>query len=318
MKPQTPVYVLPNSHFPYAVYRVKESAETPVSLPSSDFAFGTDDESLGEISSRAVVESKDATGLIKVKARDVTVESNEKNGWVHVVAPHRVEMSVTDVTDLVDAEGVSAAGAKLFEEAEVTHRGDIRDAFVDDWTLVQGRYYLVKLFLFDDKQKRISLTDNTQLSFTIDSEFLSTQDQNGIGSRFIVRAERLTRGQQAQGKLEYVTPVDTSVPLFKFQYDRLHSTKVVQITSQVQIDSIPSEIRLPYLGYFEESGHIGKQMWTLTATGGSGQYKWLSENADVAMTSVLGQQTGKGIVHGGQVGATWVTVQDQKNPDNNA
>lgn len=65
---------------------------------------------------------------------------------------------------------------------------------------------------------------------------------------------------------------------FKFNFAKLFTEKDLIITEQVKIDSIPTEIRLPYLGYFKD----GRQQWTLTAIGGSGSFKWQSSNLDIA------------------------------------
>jgi hypothetical protein len=115
LKPQHPVYVLPNSKFPFSVFRVREDRETQVTLPSREFQFSVSDEAIGEIDSSALVESKDQLGRLTVKARDVTVENNEKTGWVHVVAPAKVQMSIVDVSVEVRESGVTGASEKLFK-----------------------------------------------------------------------------------------------------------------------------------------------------------------------------------------------------------
>jgi len=58
-------------------------------------------------------------------------------------------------------------------------------------------------------------------------------------------------------------------------------------------------------------------MWTLNATGGSGNYRWNTLNSTVAVVDESGRSR-FGIVHGKYVGETWVTVSDAKNKLNSA
>ena len=81
---------------------------------------------------------------------------------------------------------------------------------------------------------------------------------------------------------------------------------------------MPDEIILPYLGYFDEKDMPARQMWTLVAEGGSGDYRWLSADLNIATVSSNVGSSKTAILKGNEIGTTVVTVQDKKNPANQA
>ena len=57
-------------------------------------------------------------------------------------------------------------------------------------------------------------------------------------------------------------------------------------------------------------------MWTLVAEGGSGDYRWLSADLNIATVSSNVGSSKTAILKGNEIGTTVVTVQDKKNPAN--
>jgi hypothetical protein len=47
-----------------------------------------------------------------------------------------------------------------------------------NWVLVEGRYYLVKIFVFDKEKRNISLTSNLVFKTTVDGTYLEIVKRN--------------------------------------------------------------------------------------------------------------------------------------------
>lgn len=62
----------------------------------------------------------------------------------------------------------------------------------NNWILVEGHYYLLKVFLFDRDKNSIFLTENCIFKNHIDHEHFDVIKSNKIHSEFIVRAKKTT------------------------------------------------------------------------------------------------------------------------------
>ena len=122
---------------------------------------------------------------------------------------------------------------------------------------------------------------------------------------------------KAIGRLAQVKSSDESV--YRFDYERLIVERGIQITSQIKIMHPTPEIRLPYLGYYKASNKgIEKQLWKLPSTGGTGHYKWESQDESIAFakTSLYNRTIGE--IRGFNLGKTSIRVYDALNQFNYA
>lgn len=74
-----------------------------IRLPNPDFRFeiapNDDEQILGYVDEKAIVNSGDTLTTLTLKAIDTHIEDNQAEGIIHVVEPVRLEMEAIDVTD---------------------------------------------------------------------------------------------------------------------------------------------------------------------------------------------------------------------------
>ena len=100
-----------------------------------------------------------------------------------------------------------------------------------------------------------------------DSTYFKQIDKSSQLPIYLVETIQISKLETpVKGKLTRVAKSE----VYKFPYDKLISQKQVTITSQVKINSLVPEIRLPHLT------KDAKQQWRLEAVGGSNLYKWSS------------------------------------------
>lgn len=310
--PQRTVRILPNSEFKFDVARIKDHPDfqhqyTPVTLPSSEFAFSLDSEA-GSVDNSAMVTSHDKLTTLTIRATDQTIDDNIQEGKVVVVAPESLSIECEDVTKEIGEQGVDEFSSIHLDVVDEDARGSVDR----NWVMVEGRYYYLKQFLFDEQLRKIQLTKNLLFGLSMDTDYIEVVNVNSENSRILVKAKK-TGNIKLTGFLEEVQRRSESH--FNFDLSKLKDEKDVEITSQVKITSIPRIIRLPWLGY--RAGAPAQQMWTLNSIGGTGAYHWSSFNETVVGTYAardLTEFTTKvSEIRGVQKGKTIVKVQDQRN-----
>ncbi len=65
-----------------------------------------------------------------------------------------------------------------------------------NWILVEGNYYLIKIFLFDRDKHPIHLTENLIFNNILDRNHFDIIKLNRINSEFIVKAKKATAKDQ--------------------------------------------------------------------------------------------------------------------------
>lgn len=294
----------------------------PVTLPTKDYVFFSSNETLGSIMSTGRFHSKNQIGDVFVEARDTAIDSNRAENIVHIVEPSSLEIDLYDITAQVKEEGLTNYAAKLYNaesDSEIQSLSKKKVEYSGSWILVEERYYLFNFILHDEKLHEIQLTENLLFELSLNKEFLQVFDKTQItitkeqhSNLYIVKALKEVKTSPAVGKLDKVVTTDKDV--YKFKYNSLKVTRNVQITSQIQIIHPTSEIRLPYLGYYKRpSFDIGQQIWQLPITGGTGEYTWTTEDANVAFVRSDASIPKTGEIHGHHLGQTVITVYDRKN-----
>lgn len=327
--PNYPIYLLPNSEFLFGILRIKaDSKYTRVELPTDDFVFFSEDEAIGTILSTGLFRSRENLGTVAITAQDTAIDSNKAQNLVHVVAPDQLEIEIFDITEKVNSYGVEDYSRIVYNSKDSKEIEDIRKAMIDihdnNWILVEGRYYLVNMYLFDQAKHKIELTDNLLFQLNLEPEFIELFDVNKmmltkkqLSNYYIIKAKKVIYKTPAIGKLSQIISKDKAV--YPFDYERLVVERGIQITSQVRILHPGPEVRLPYLGYHKHANKgIEKQLWHLRSIGGTGNYKWESMDERVTLVKSSKSQKDIGEVRGNNLGQTTIRVQDALNPFNTA
>jgi hypothetical protein len=329
LDPNYPVYILPNSEFSFSILKIKiDASYSRVSLPSDEFEFSCKEENLGEIGNSGLFKSKNYIGDVHIAATDTAISSNRAENIVHIVPPDQLEIEMFDITDKIQKQGLDEYAELIYNlpnQKEIEGlKGKMLDLHENTWILVEDRYYLVSLYLFDESKHKIQLTHNLVFDFNVDSQFVEVYDINKLSSThqqttnyYIVKAKKVIQKILAVGRLESVKNNDDFQ--YEFEFDRLVEERGIQITSQVKIHHPTSEVRLPYLGYHKlHSKGIEKQLWQLTASGGTGTYKWMSKDERVSLVRNSKAIKSVGEIRGNNLGETIIEVQDAFNPLNTA
>ena len=272
--------------------------------------------------------SKNQITTVAVTAKDTAIETNSVENLVHIIPPDQLEIELFDITAKINEQGLDNYASLVYnaeDESELKSLSDMQiDLHDNSWILVEDRFYLVNMYLFDRSKHKIELTENLLFSFALDQEFLEIYNTGRItltkaqnSNMYIVKATKIVHNTPATGKLADVETQDDEV--YNFDYERLIVERGIQITSQIELIHPTDEIRLPYLGYFKPTNKgITKQLWHLPATGGTGSYKWETndENIAFAKPSLTGRDIGE--VRGYNLGKTTIRVVDAQNPFNYA
>lgn len=330
--PNYPIYILPNSEFLFGINRIKMFDKkinyNKVSLPSDEFMLRSDNTDYGTILNTGLFKSLETPATVTVIAEGTAIDANTADSLVHIVPPDQLEIEVFDITEKTNKYGLDGYATMIYNAENTIELEGLRRSLVDvyenNWILVEDRYYLVNMFLFDQSKHKIELTDNLVFNFNVNSEFLEVYDVGRIdvtrkqtSNFYIVKAKKVIYKTPAIGKLAEVRTGDNNV--YAFDYERLIVERGIQITSQVQINHPTSEIRLPYLGYHKAAGKsIAKQLWNLQSVGGTENYKWESYNERVALVKTSTVNKNMGEIRGNNMGKTIVKVVDALNPFNYA
>ena len=329
LHPSYPIYILPNSEFMYGIMRIKADHRfTHVDLPTEDFVFLSSQDSLGTILNTGLFTSKQHLGSVTVKAQDTAIQTNTAEGLVNIVEPDQLEIEVYDITDKINRYGIDDYAGVVYNKEGHKEIEGLKNSLIDlhenTWILVEDRYYLVNMFLFDQSKHKIELTDNLIFSIMLEQDFIDiydigriTLENKQISNLYIIKAKKVIARTRAIGKLSQVDTTDESV--YPFNYERLIVERGIQITSQVKIHHPTPEVRLPYLGYYKQpSKSIEKQLWQLLASGGTGNYKWESNDERISLVKSSKLKKSLGEIRGNNLGETIIKVQDALNPFNQA
>jgi len=329
LDPNYPVYILPNSEFLFGILRIKiDSKYTRVSLPSNEFVFFSDNEENGIILSSGLFKSKHNLVSVDIKAQDTAITTNIAQNRVHIVAPDQLEVELYDITEKIQTIGLNEYANIIYNSEGKKEIEGLRKLMLDlhdnSWILVEDRYYLASMYLFDGSKHKIQLTENLNFELNLNSEFIEFYDANNLmktdkqtSNLYIFRARKVIQRIPAVGKLSDVSNTDDEV--YPFDFERLTVERGIQITSQVKIHHPTPEIRLPYLGYHKlRDKDIEKQLWQLPSSGGTGAYKWQSANEKVTLVKNSKHIKNIGELRGYHLGETTIIVSDALNPFNTA
>lgn len=330
--PNYPVYILPNSEFLFGIIKIKSDQKfTRVTLPSDGYVFFSDIEEKGTIFDSGLFKSYNQLGMVTITVNDTAITTNNAQGHVHIVQPDQLEIEMFDITQRVSSHGLKDYANLIYGADSQRELNDIKksnnllvDLHENTWILVEERYYLVNMFLFDESKHKIELTDNLEFDFLLDNQYVEVFDTKSVSTDrkqltnlYIVRAKKVIKRTKSVGKLAKVKSVD--IAKFGFDFERLQIERGIQITTQVTIIHPTPEIRLPYLGYHKSANKgIEKQLWHLPTQGGTGAYKWTSidESITLVKNSIISKDIGE--VRGNNIGQTKIRVEDALNPFNYA
>lgn len=89
------------------------------------------------------------------------------------MAPDKVQMEIIDVTHLYTSGKMEEIRDLYFEEKEDSRFKDQSNYyFKDSWVLVKSRYYVVKIYLFDQAENKIRFTKNQEFEFAFEKAYL--------------------------------------------------------------------------------------------------------------------------------------------------
>jgi hypothetical protein len=161
----------------------------PIALPSRQYQWNIDAEDKADIGEDGLFFSKDREGFVNLLVVDQFIANNTADGSVKIVFPHLLDIEIVDVTQemLNDKIVLTDDFTRSF-----TEQMGIKD-WDNNWILVEGNYYLMKVFLFDRDKQPIHLTENLIFNNILDKNHFDIVRLNKINSEFIVRAKLHTQ-----------------------------------------------------------------------------------------------------------------------------
>jgi len=160
----------------------------PIQLPSRQYQWNLDDESKADIGEDGMFISRDKEGFVNIIVVDQYIANNTAEGSVKIVTPSLLDVDIVDVSQqMLDAKTflIDDMTKSYTEQLGVTE-------WDSNWILVEGNYYLIKIFLFDRDKHPIQLTDNLVFNNIIDPSHFEVVKINKIKSEFIVKAKKAT------------------------------------------------------------------------------------------------------------------------------
>ena len=136
--------------------------------------------------------SKDREGFVNLLVVDQYIKNNTADGSVKIVFPHLLDIEIVDVTQEMLNEKIVITDDFT---RSFTEQLGIRD-WDNNWILVEGNFYLMKVFLFDRDKQPIHLTENLVFNNILDRTHFDIVRLNKINSEFIVRAKLHTQKDQ--------------------------------------------------------------------------------------------------------------------------
>ena len=102
--PAEPVYILPTSEFPFSIAHLDMEADgtvtRPIKIPNPQFKWTTGTVDIGSIQDNGKFRSKVKEGEATILVEDQQMKNNTAEGFINVVFPYRIEVSVKDVTKM--------------------------------------------------------------------------------------------------------------------------------------------------------------------------------------------------------------------------
>ena len=127
-----------------------------IQLPSQQYEWNLDFVERGAISDDGNFISQDKEGLISINVKDTHIANNTGEGNVKVVFPHSIDLEIEDVTGQM-----TTSKTLLVNDLQKSYQSQLNvTTFDNNWILVEGHIYLIKVFLFDKEKNQIQLTKN--------------------------------------------------------------------------------------------------------------------------------------------------------------
>lgn len=186
----------------------------PIALPSHQYQWNIDLEDKALISDDGLFYSKDKEGFVNVLVVDQYIANNTADGSVKVVFPHLLDIEVVDVTTQISDPQKSivlkdGSGKTYYEQL------DLKD-WDSNWILIEGNYYLMKVFLFDRDKHPIFLTENLIFNNILDPAHFEIIKLNPIHSEFVVRAKKATRPDQKLLVVSILQEIKSETPYYTY------------------------------------------------------------------------------------------------------
>lgn len=186
-----------------------------IKLPSRQYQWNIDSEEKADIGEDGMFFSKDKEGFVNLLVVDQFIANNTADGSVKIVHPALLDVEIVDVTShMLDA---STLLVDDLNNPYTTQLG-IKD-WDSNWILIEGNYYLMKIFLFDRDKHPIHLTDNLVFNNILDSAHFEIIKHNSIKSEFIVRARRATEKDQKLLVLSILQEIKSVTPYYTYAID---------------------------------------------------------------------------------------------------
>jgi len=190
--PAHTVFILPTSSFQFRLAKVKlnqkELVYNFIDLPSGQYAWETDPDHLGIIKPNGLFHSRRQEGPVQLIVTDRHIENNTAEGSIEIVTPFRLDIEIADLS------GKTERVTTLNEKRNDWHEHLQVEEWDNNWMLVQGHVYYLKIFLFDKAHNNIKLTENLRFKTSIPLEYFEVIKVNHINSEMVVRAVLPTPG----------------------------------------------------------------------------------------------------------------------------
>lgn len=212
---------------------------------------------IGSVSDDGKFRSKLTEGEATILVVDQQMKNNTADGFLNVVYPYRIEVSVRDITELDQLKKLHAGDNYEFMQAwsegldKIDGESDKEFELSDTHILIEEHYYRLRMHLYDKNGHKITLTENLRFkSLNMDSRYIEIIKVNDIGSEMVIKTHKIhddTLKINSQHKLDEIIPVPKGAEKFTNFASRLTQDKELIITKPVKIQHPTNFVLLPFL-----------------------------------------------------------------------
>ncbi|XP_044207721.1 nuclear pore membrane glycoprotein 210 [Thunnus albacares] len=278
LSPAHDVYLLAGTSIRYKVLKIRQGTITELSMPCDQYELHLQNSVVGPNGNPDVAVASLDQSISTVTAGQL--------GHINVVLDHK-SLRMQGVFRLPNSTlYVVEPGYLGFK----IHPGD-------SWVLETGRVYDILIEVFDKSGNKIYLSDNVRIGTGFPVKYFEILESSLNGSYHRVKAlkEGLTL---INATLRAVVDENGKVHALA---NPVHNEQDVEIYNPIVLS--PSILTFPW------QPKVGAYQYTITATGGSGNFSWSSSNTAVATMTVKGVMTTVS-----DIGVSIVYAHDLRNP----
>ncbi|KYR02872.1 nucleoporin [Tieghemostelium lacteum] len=280
LNPNYLLYVIPGTQIQYQLLTKKRNTLENIQLPNPNYLWSSSNSKVGMVDNSGLFMAMDL-GKTELKVQHANMSDNRVQSLVNVVQASYLQIKIEPLSK------------------------NLGPGPVVNWNLIQTRNYIVILELFDASGHKIY---NPDIAFDIQipQEYFEPLPNSEIPPAREKRSDSYYLKAIKQGT--------TSIKAALLRVYDIQRKQMVELLNPITVEQpvnihpeiflTPPIVYLPFIPKF-------KQQYPLKATGGSGEYSFLSNHTSIVTVDQSGL-----ITSNFQPGQTEIVVVDRKNPHN--